>query len=71
VAIATGELLDGDLPRRARRLAFGRFLLEVITFVMSRKMMVDIKRLAERDSRSTCTTASRGAGAPTVGRGER
>ena len=30
------------------RLAFGRFPLEVITFVMSRKMMLEIKRLAER-----------------------
>lgn len=31
------------------RLAFGRFPLEAVTFVMSRKMMVEIKRLAERD----------------------
>lgn len=31
------------------RLAFGRFPIEVITFVMSRKMMLEIKRLAERD----------------------
>ncbi len=30
------------------RLAFGRFPIEVITFVMSRKMMLGIKRLAER-----------------------
>ena len=30
------------------RLAFGRFPLEAITFVMSRKMMLEIKRLAER-----------------------
>jgi hypothetical protein len=30
------------------RLAFGRFPIEVITFVMSRKMMLEIKRLAER-----------------------
>ncbi len=30
------------------RLAFGRFPMEVITFVMSRKMMLEIKRLAER-----------------------
>ncbi len=29
------------------RLAFGRFPIEVITFVMSRKMMLEIKRLAE------------------------
>ena len=32
------------------RLAFGRFPIEVITFVMSRKMMLEIKRLAERDA---------------------
>lgn len=32
------------------RLAFGRFPLEVISFVMSRKMMLEIKRLAERKS---------------------
>ena len=32
------------------RLAFGRFPTEVITFVMSRKMMLEIKRLAERDA---------------------
>ncbi len=30
------------------RLAFGRFPIEVITFVMSRKMMLGIKQLAER-----------------------
>ena len=30
------------------RLAFGRFPIEAITFVMSRKMMLEIKRLAER-----------------------
>lgn len=30
------------------RLAFGRFPLEVVSFVMSRKMMIEIKRLAER-----------------------
>ncbi|MGA7270986.1 MAG: hypothetical protein WB239_07925 [Acidimicrobiia bacterium] len=30
------------------RLAYGRFPIEVITFVMSRKMMLEIKRLAER-----------------------
>lgn len=29
------------------RLAFGRFPIEVVTFVMSRKMMLEIKRLAE------------------------
>ena len=29
------------------RLAFGRFPIEPITFVMSRKMMLEIKRLAE------------------------
>jgi hypothetical protein len=32
------------------RLGFGRFPVEVITFVMSRKMMLEIKRLAERDA---------------------
>ena len=32
------------------RLTFGRFPLEAISFVMSRKMMIEIKRLAERDS---------------------
>jgi hypothetical protein len=31
----------------ATRLAFGRFPVEAITFVMSRKMMLEIKRLAE------------------------
>ena len=30
------------------RLAFGSFLIKAITFVMSRKMMIEIKRLAER-----------------------
>ncbi len=30
------------------RLAFGRFPVEVISFVMSRRMMLEIKRLAER-----------------------
>ncbi len=30
------------------RLAFGRFPIEPITFVMSRKMLLEIKRLAER-----------------------
>jgi len=34
-------------PDWKSRLAFGRFPLEVITFVMSRKMMLEIKRLAE------------------------
>jgi len=32
------------------RLAFGRFPIEAISFVMSRKMMLEIKRLAERDN---------------------
>ena len=32
------------------RLAFGRFPIEVVTFVMSRKMMREIKRLAEQDT---------------------
>ena len=34
-------------PDWRSRLAFGRFPIEVITFVMSRKMMLEIKRLAE------------------------
>jgi len=38
-------------PDRKSRLAFGRFPMEVITFVMSRRMMLEIKRLAERDAR--------------------
>jgi hypothetical protein len=32
------------------RLAFSRFPMEVITFVMSCKMMLEIKRLAESDA---------------------
>ncbi len=32
------------------RLAFGRFPIEPLSFVMSRKMMLEIKRLAERES---------------------
>ena len=39
-------------PDWKSRLAFGRFPIEVITFVMSRKMMLEIKRLAERDDQS-------------------
>jgi hypothetical protein len=35
-------------PDWKSRLAFGRFPIEAITFVMSRKMMLEIKRLAER-----------------------
>ena len=34
-------------PDRTSRLTFGRFPIEVISFVMSRKMMAEIKRLAE------------------------
>ena len=34
-------------PGFATRLAFGRFPIEAITFVMSRKMLLEIKRLAE------------------------
>jgi hypothetical protein len=34
-------------PGWATRLAFGRFPVEPITFVMSRKMLLEIKRLAE------------------------
>ena len=36
-------------PDWRSRLTFGRFPIEAITFVMSRKMMLEIKRLAERD----------------------
>ncbi len=36
-------------PDWKSRLAFGRFPIEAITFVMSRRMMLEIKRLAERD----------------------
>ncbi len=37
-------------PRWKSRLTFGRFPIEVISFVMSRKMMLEIARLAERDT---------------------
>ncbi|MCJ7726634.1 MAG: hypothetical protein MUP76_09650 [Acidimicrobiia bacterium] len=37
-------------PDWKSRLAFGRFPIEVLSFVMSRKMMLEIKRLAERDA---------------------
>jgi hypothetical protein len=37
-------------PDWRSRLAFGRFPIEVVSFVMSRRMMLEIKRLAERDS---------------------
>jgi hypothetical protein len=37
-------------PDWKSRLAFGRFPIEVITYVMSRKMMLEIKRLAEREA---------------------
>jgi hypothetical protein len=37
-------------PDWKSRLAFGRFPLEAISFVMSRKMMLEIRRLAERDA---------------------
>jgi hypothetical protein len=36
-------------PGWATRLTFGRFPIEPITFVMSRKMLLEIKRLAEMD----------------------
>jgi hypothetical protein len=36
-------------PNWMSRLAFGRFPIEVVSFVMSRKMMLEIKRLAERN----------------------
>lgn len=35
-------------PDWRSRLAFGRFPIEAVTFVMSRKMMREVKRLAER-----------------------
>ena len=35
-------------PDWQSRLTFGRFPIEVVSFVMSRKMMLEIKRLAER-----------------------
>ena len=38
-------------PDWKARLAFGRFPVEAITFVMSRKMMLEVKRLAERRPR--------------------
>ena len=37
-------------PDWKSRLAFGRFPIEAITFVMGRKMMLEIKRLAEHDA---------------------
>jgi len=37
-------------PDWRSRLAFGRFPIEAISFVMSRRMMLEIKRLAERDA---------------------
>jgi hypothetical protein len=58
-AVTTGHDGGSRLLTRGRydytsdwksRLAFGRFPIEVITFVMSRKMMLEIKRLAERDA---------------------
>jgi len=38
-------------PDWKSRFAFGRFPMEVVTFVMSRKMMLEIKTLAERDAK--------------------
>jgi hypothetical protein len=37
-------------PDWRSRLAFERFPLEAITFVMSRRMMLEIKRLVERNA---------------------
>lgn len=49
----------GDFgPGWATRLAFGRFPMEPITFVMSRKMLREIKRLAEM-GREECRDAGR------------
>lgn len=39
---------NDSTPDWKSRLAFGRFPIEVISFVMSRKMMIEVKRLAER-----------------------
>ncbi len=39
--------MEEDLVADRRLLVFGRFPIEAITFVMSRKMMLEIKRLAE------------------------
>jgi hypothetical protein len=55
-AVRTGSTATSRLLTRGRsdyspgwatRLAFGRFPIEAITFVMSRKMLLEIKRLAE------------------------
>lgn len=43
-------------PDWKSRLAFGRFPIEAVTFVMSRKMMLEIKRLAERGAASRAPT---------------
>ncbi|MGA7688307.1 MAG: hypothetical protein WCA29_03660 [Jiangellales bacterium] len=37
-------------PDWKSRLMFGRFSLEVISFVMSRKMLLEIKRLVEHEA---------------------
>ncbi len=39
-------------PDWKSRMAFGRFPIEAVSFVMSRKMMLEIKRLAERHASS-------------------
>ena len=43
-------------PDWKSRLAFGRFPIEAVTFVMSRKMMLEIRRLAERGASSGALT---------------
>jgi hypothetical protein len=46
------------------RLAFGRFPIEVISFVMSRKMMLEIKRLAERSAQPLPVSFPTSEGSP-------
>lgn len=46
----------------ATRLAFGRFPIEPVTFVMSRKMMLEIKRLAETTELSSAHPSRRHRG---------
>jgi hypothetical protein len=41
---------DAYGPDWTSRLAFGRFPLEVVSLVMSRKMMLNINRLADRET---------------------
>jgi hypothetical protein len=50
------------------RLAFGRFPIEVISFVMSRKMMLEIKRLAERSAKPLPVSFPRNQRSPALWR---